>query len=273
MESTGVYSFLIALTLHNTPDVDVAVVNPRLIKNFAAARLQRGKTDAMDATSILEYLIRMPFEAWRAPDAEVLELQLLCRRILQLTTEERRERSRRHAALRMGEQALFLVNDLDVNIRHIQRRIAVVEQRILQVIQQASHLKQRYQQLISIAGIAGKTGPRILAEIAGLPADMKANQWVAHAGLDPRTHESGTTVKPRRVSKQGNRYLRDALYLPALVASRRDEHVSAYYNQLIERGKKPNQALVATVRKMLLAIWSMFQTGQDWQPEKFYKMT
>lgn len=272
MESTGVYSFLIARTLHDTPGVDVAVVNPRLIKSFAAARLQRGKTDAMDATTILEYLIRMPFEAWQAPDADVLELQLLCRRILQLTTEERRERSRRHAALRMGEQGRFLVNDLEVNIRHIRRRIAIVENRIEQLVEHAGQLKRRYQQLTSITGIASKTGPRILAELAGLPADMKANQWVAHAGLDPRPHESGSTIKPRRVSKQGNRYLRDALYLPALVASQRDKHVAAYYNQLIGRGKKPKQALVAIMRKLLLAIWSMFQTGQEWNPEKFYKM-
>ncbi|MCA9233352.1 MAG: IS110 family transposase [Planctomycetales bacterium] len=272
MESTGVYSFLVALTLHHTPGVEVSVVNPRLIKNFAAARLQRGKTDAMDATTILEYAIRMPFVPWHPPRAEVLELQLLCRRILQLTTEERRERSRCHAALRMGDQGQFLVNDLEVNIRHIRRRITIVEQRIEQLIEATGELEERYRQLTSITGIAHKTGPRILAELVALPADMKARQWVAHAGLDPRPHESGTTIKPRRVSKQGNRYLRDALYLPALVASRRDKHVAAYYEQLIARGKKPKQALVAIMRKLLLAIWAMFQNRQNWDPEKFFKM-
>ena len=35
MEATGVYSFLFASTLHETDHIEVAVVNPRAIKNFA----------------------------------------------------------------------------------------------------------------------------------------------------------------------------------------------------------------------------------------------
>jgi transposase len=272
MESTGVYSFLLASTLHETDDIEVSVVNPRAIKNFAAARLQRGKTDNMDTGSILEYLSRMPFEAWHAPSKNLLELQLLSRRILQLTTESRREQSRRHALERMGEHGKFLLNDIDVNLRHIQRRIVVVEQQIEQVISQATELSRQVEQLKSITGIAAKSGPRILAEVSGLPKDMRARQWVAYAGLDPKPFESGSTAKPRHISKQGNRYLRDALWLPALVASRHDKHVNAYYNHLIDQGKKPKQALTAIMRKLLLAIWSMFQSGQDWQPEKFYRM-
>ncbi len=272
MESTGVYSFLFAATLHETDDVDVSVVNPRAIKNFAGARLQRGKTDDLDASTILEYLCCMPFEAWHAPSRNLLELQLLSRRILQLTTESRREQSRRHAAERMGEHGRFLINDIDVNLRHIQRRIAVVEQQIERVIAHASELTRQVEQLRSITGIADKSGPRILAELAGLPKDMSARQWVAYAGLDPKPFESGSTTKPRRISKEGNRYLRDSMWLPALVASRHDKHVKAYYNHLLEQGKKPKQALTAIMRKLLLAIWGMFKNDQDWQPEKFYRI-
>lgn len=49
----------------------------------------------------------MPFEPWCAPSKNILELQLLSRRILQLTTESRREVSRPHASLRMGEHSRF----------------------------------------------------------------------------------------------------------------------------------------------------------------------
>ncbi|TDJ28306.1 MAG: IS110 family transposase [Gammaproteobacteria bacterium] len=89
---------------------------------------------------------------------------------------------------------------------------------------------------------------------------MTGRQWVAHAGLDPRAYESGTSAhKPRRISKAGNRFLRDALFFPALVASRNDPHVKAYYDKLIARGKKPMQVIVAIMRKLLLAIWGMLQ--------------
>ncbi|MCA9233649.1 MAG: IS110 family transposase, partial [Planctomycetales bacterium] len=90
---------------------------------------------------------------------------------------------------------------------------------------------------------------------------------------DPRAHESGSsTHKPRRISKAGNRYLRDALYFPALVACRYDPNVKAYYDKLIERGKKPKQVLVAVMRKLLLAIWGMFKSNQPWNGQKFYQI-
>lgn len=272
MEATGVYSFLFASTLHETDNIEVAVVNPRAIKSFAAARLQRGKTDEQDARTILEYLSRMPFEPWHAPGKNLLELQLLSRRILQLTTECTREQNRRHAVERMGEHGRFLINDIDVNLRHIRRRILVVEQQIERVIANATELSRQVEQLKSITGIADKAGPRILAEVCGLPKDMSARQWVAYAGLDPKPFDSGSTAKPRHISKQGNRYLRDAMYLPALVASQRDTHVNAYYKHLLAQGKKPMQAIVAIMRKLLLAICAMFKNNQDWQPEKFYRI-
>jgi len=46
-----------------------------------------------------------------------------------------------------------------------------------------------------------------------LPGDLAAPQWVAHAGLDPRPYESGTSVhRPRCITKVGNRYLRGTLH-------------------------------------------------------------
>jgi transposase len=273
MEATGVYSLLFALTLDTTQDIRVAVVNPRAIKHFAEAILQRGKTDAMDANTIREYLIRMKFREWVPPKTEILELQLLTRRVIQLNTELTRERNRHHAANRMGVHGRVIANDTAVNMRHIQRRIELLDVEILTLIKASPELDEKLKLLQSITGIADKTGPRILVELLALPKDMTAKQWVAYAGLDPRPYESGTsTHKVRRISKQGNKYVRNALYHPALVASRRDENVAAYYVHLQEKGKKKKQALVAIMRKLLLAIWSMFQTNESWQAEKFYKI-
>ena len=65
--------------------------------------------------------------------------------------------------------------------------------------------------------------------------------------------------------------MRDALFFPALVASRNDPHVKAYYDKLIARGKKPMQVIVAIMRKLLLAIWGMFKNKEQWDGIKFYK--
>jgi hypothetical protein len=55
-----------------------------------------------------------------------------------------------------------------------------------------------------------------------------------------------------------------------LVACRRDENVKAFYEKLIAAGKKPLQAIVAVMRKMLLSIWGMFKYGKAWDGNKFY---
>ena len=49
MEATGVYSVPLALALDADPRVEVMVANPKAIKHFATAILQRGKTDSLDA--------------------------------------------------------------------------------------------------------------------------------------------------------------------------------------------------------------------------------
>jgi transposase len=272
MEATGVYSLPFALALHQTKSIEVAVVNPRAIKSFAMAQMQRGKTDALDANAMLEYTLRMKFTAWQPPREEVLELQHITRRLVQLAHELTRERNRHLAATRLGVIGRVVAHDTELNMRYIQRRIDAMEHAALELIKQDDEMNQQLQLLTSITGIADKTGPRILAELTGLPKDMSAPQWVAHAGLDPKPRESGSTIKPRRISKAGNRYLREALYFPALVASRYDPNVKAFYHKLIEAGKKPIQAIVAIMRKLLLAIWGMFRHDDFWKGEKFFKI-
>lgn len=273
MEATGVYSLPFALALHSADGIDVSVVNPKAIKRFADASMQRGKTDALDAERILEFLLRMEFHPWQPPSDEVLELQHITRRIVQLKKELTRENNRHLAAKRLGLIGRVVANDTAVNIRHLERRIAAMQAEAESLAMATPTLNESLALLHSVTGIADKTGIRILAELAALPSDMTGPQWVAHSGLDPKPHESGSsTQKPRRITKAGNHYLREALYYPALVGSRKDPHIKAFYDKLIANGKKPMQALVAIMRKLLLSIWSMLKHGARWDGSKFYKM-
>lgn len=273
MEATGVYSVPLAIALDANARIEVMVANPKAIKNFATAILQRGKTDSLDAGTILEFAERMPFRCWQPPSEEVLEIQHISRRIVQLTVELTRERNRHQAAVRLGRIGQVVAEDTASHMDQIKHRIDVLESTVRELIEELPELSNKLELLESATGIAKKTGPRILAELEALPDDMTGSQWVAHAGLDPRPYESGTsTNKPRRISKNGNRYLRDALFFPALVASRSDPHVKAYYDKLIARGKKPMQVIVAIMRKLLLAIWGMFKNRERWNGEKFYKI-
>src|SRR5262249_32342581 len=109
-----------------------------------------------------------------------------------------------------------------------------------------------------------------LSEVAVLPAELSVRQWVAHAGLDPRPMRSGSSVHPPvHISKRGNVYLRRALFMPALVAVRRNVAVQRFATALTTRGKAPLAILVAVMRKLLHAIYGMLKTDTDFDGEKF----
>ena len=261
LEATGIYSLQFALALHDARNVDVMVVNPRAIRDFSRACMQRAKTDAVDAVGILEYLERMPFTAWQPPAPEILQLQAINRRIVQLQTELTREKNRCHAAEFGGASGDAIANDIEVNIRHLERRIERLHDSGLQLVRGVPALASKLAHLVSAKGIGEASAMRLLAELLVLPSDLAAPQWVAHAGLDRRPYESGTSVhRPRRITKVGNRHLRAALYMPALVAIQHEPNVKAFYNKLVAAGKKPMQAVVAVMRKLLHAIWACSST-------------
>jgi len=273
LEATGVYSLEIALALHHHPKTKVMVINSKAIHNYAGATMQRAKTDQVDARLILDYGQRMPFACWQPPSKEVLQLQAITRRVSQLKVELNREANRLHAEGHRTSTTDLIARDIQVNLRHLERRMAHLEEKAVALVLSVQHLSALFQRLLSIPGIGETSALRLLAELAVLPEGMKPPQWVAHAGLDPRPHESGQSVhRPRAITKAGNKYLRAALYMPALVAIRHQPNVKAFYDQLIAAGKKPLQAITAVMRKLLHAIWGVWKHDQDFDGQKFYKM-
>lgn len=270
VEATGTYGLDLALALHADERTEVMVANPRLIKGFAKALAQRSKTDAADAKTILAFAERMPFEPWSPPDPPLVELRAMARRIADLTVERAREKNRL-SALRSSEgHSRLVANDVEVNIRHLGRRIDQMVEQAVALVQEHAALAKAYGHLTSVKGIAAKSAVSILPELLVLPAGMTPKQWVAHAGLDPREHESGTSVRGRvRISKVGSVHLRRALYMPAVVASRTEPRVKAFYEELLARGKKPQVAHIAVMRKLLHAVHGMLRHGSDFDGERF----
>ena len=249
MEATGVYHLNLSLYLSKCNNVEVMVVNPRAIKHFALASMQRAKTDILDAAVILRFLQCMPFVRWAPPSDKYIEIQAISRRLSQLKAEIEQEKNRRHSGDYNAGMVNLINNDIAVNIRHLERRIKQLEQTAVEIVKSDTKLAQQFDLLT-----------------------MRAEQWVAYAGLDPRPCQSGTSLdKGRRISKVGNKYLRTALYMPALVAIRYEPTVKGFYEKLIAAGKKPLQAIVAVMRKLLHAIWGMLQTDTEWDGSKFYR--
>jgi transposase len=271
LEATGVYSLDLALALHRAKRIEVMVANPRVIGQFAGATLRRSKTDSLDANIIVEFAIRMDFEAWNPPEPHTFDLRAISRRIEGLIKMATQDKNRLHAATSFDEMSEVVRNDIEVNIRHLERRVQRLREQARELIRLHADLDRAFLHITSVKGIAEAAAIQILAELSVLPADMDVRQWVAHAGLDPRVFQSGTSVnKPARISRQGNVHIRRALFMPALVAVQHEPNVKAFYEKLLGRGKTKMQANVAVMRKLLHAIHGMLKHDRDFEGEKFY---
>jgi transposase len=153
----------------------------------------------------------------------------------------------------------------------LQRRLVRLRRQAMLLVQADAALRQRFQLLTSMPGIARISALQLLGELALLSPEMSVRQWVAHSGLDPAHQLSGTSVhRPSRISRAGNRHLRKALYMPALVAARRDPHLKAFYQLLQSRHKAKLQALLAVARKLLHAIYGIFKTKTPYNGAKLF---
>jgi transposase len=259
LEATGLYSLDLALALQAAPGIEVAVLNPKRVNRFAAT-LRRSKTDPADAQVLAEYARRMPFQPWYTPHPAALELRAITRHIAALTQQHTQQSNRQHAASATTTESRCVQQDRQRSLRDLERRIAKMRRAALAVIERDPELRPRFTLLLSMPGIGEVSALNLLGELAVLAPGLSVRQWVAHSGLDPTHHDSGSSVhKPARISRAGNRYLRRALYMPALVAVRHDPHLRAFYQTLLARRKAKLQALMAVARKILHAIFGIFR--------------
>jgi transposase len=270
LEATGLYSLEVALALVQQPGVELMVVNPRSLRDFARAQLRRSKTDTVDAQVLLEYVQSMRFQPWQPPTPQSLELRAIGRRLADLSDLITQEKNRLHAVGVVASLAPAVQRDIQTHLQHLEDQLKTLEREACQLIQSHPPFQEDFQLLLSTPGIGTRSAIQLLGELRVLPQDMGSRQWVAYAGIDPRSYDSGSSVhKPPQMSRCGNRHLRRFLYMPALVAVRRDPNVQAFYDELLAKGKKPLQALVAVMRKLLHSLHGILRHRSPFEGQKF----
>jgi transposase len=233
--------------------------------------LRRSKTDSADAQALAEYSLRMPFTAWRAPSRAQLELRSLSRHLHSLTEEHTRIKNRMHVARSSRTTAAAVVEDLKRELVRIARRLIRLRRDAMLLVRADSTLCRHHDLLLTIPGIGSVSAVQLLGELSLLAPDMSVRQWVAHSGLDPAHQQSGSSIhKASRISRHGNRHLRRALFMPALVAARHDPHLTTFYQTLLTRQKAKMQALIAVARKLLHAIYAILKTQTPYQGAKLF---
>lgn len=274
LEATGHYHLDIALMLDKQDDIQLMVINPKVAYNFAKVLLQKAKTDKADALVLAQFVLRMDFIQWQAPDESLFAIRSCSRRLSQLTKMQTNLKNQLHACQTTDFTPEFIIQDIIDNLNQIKGQIQNLINHTVKIIEQNHEVHEKYKCLIGVNGIAEKTAIKLLGELALLDPEMKPNELVAHAGLNPTIIQSGSSVnKKSRISKTGNKYIREALYMTALRMAHHDENVSAYYQHLInDNHLAKRQAICAVMRKLLMAINCMLRTNTCFDSNRFYRL-
>lgn len=258
LEATGNYGTALATFLYEK-NLKVSVVNPSRIKGFAASELTRTKTDKADSRLIARFCKAAQPAPWRPAPAPVRKLQALVRRVGALNGMFRMECNRRENADIDAQESVERM------INHLKKEIESVRRAIKDHISGDPELKNQDDLLQSVPGIGAVSASLILSFMAGKEF-AKAKEVTAFLGLNPRHHQSGTSVRGKtRMSKMGDARLRCALYMPALVALKHNPDIRAFGQRLLTAGKPRMLVVGAVMRKLIHILFGVLKSGTSFR--------
>lgn len=260
MEATGVYWEALAEYLA-AQGMIVSVINPAQIKAFGVSRMVRTKTDKVDAQLIAAFCFERRPDPWQAPSPSEQALRAMVLRLDALQGMRTQESNR----LEVAREAVKA--GIQSHIAWLDTEIKALIVAIRDHMDGDADLKGKQALLDSIPGLGERTIAILLSFYADLDRFGNARQAVAFAGLDPRQHESGSSVKGKpRMSKIGHAFLRKALYMPAMVALYKTTWGKRFRDRLAAAGKPPKLMIGAMMRKLVHVAFGVLKSGKTFDP-------
>jgi len=258
MEATGGYETIVASAVA-AAHLPLAVVNPRQIRDFARATGKLAKTDAIDAAAIAHFAeaIRPPARPIAGPEAQALgELVARRRQVIEMMVAERNRR--RRATQRR------VVRAIDRHLELLQTELSELDGDIDGAIRDSPAWQADADLLASVPGIGPVTLRTLIAELPEL-GRLDRRKIAALVGVAPINRDSGA-MRGRRSIAGGRPAVRTALFMAALVASRKNPIIAPYYAKLRAAGKTGKQALTACIRKLVVILNAILRDRKPWQP-------
>lgn len=257
LEATGGFEVTVAAAVV-AAEIPLAVVNPRQIRDFARATGQLAKTDALDAKAIARFAEAVRPQPRPVPDAQARALgELIARRrqIIEMMTAERNRR--RQLTSRR------LIKSVDRLLAVLQQELSELEQDVDEGIRGTPAWRDRDELLRSVPGVGNVVARTLIADLPEL-GRLDRKQIAALVGVAPLNRDSGK-MRGKRTTWGGRAKVRCALYMAALVGSRRNPILKAFYQRLLSAGKPKKLALTAVMRKLLTILNAMVRDHIRWQ--------
>lgn len=256
MESTGSYHLPVAY-LCTRAGYTVNVINPLITKRQNQTSLRRVKTDKQDARLIRYCLVNgagYPF----CETSETLVLKTLVRQRNHLSLLKQRTHLRSQEVRRREGY-------LKTSISSINEELYVFADVKLKALDKAlaKHDPLTQKLLKSIPGVGPQTAVTFLSEVGDITRFPDAKALTAFIGLDPRVHQSGTSINGKGyITKRGNKLLRTRLFNAASVAVIHPPNMFYKFHQKkLAEGKPYRVALCAVMRKMVHVIYAVWSRG------------
>jgi transposase len=240
----------------------VAVVNPRQARDFAKSMGHLAKTDRIDA----RMLAHMGQTLLQRADLSKLVKPLPdeSQRLLQALVTRRRQLM----AMRMAEQQRMSGPDkrmrrsLNIMLKALDRELARVDKEMQAFVGECH--ADLVALLGDVKGVGQVTISTLLAEVPEL-GKLSGREVGALVGLAPINRDSGK-MRGKRTIFGGRSTVRRVLYMAALVATRYNPVIKAFYQRLIAAGKPKKLALTACARKLLTILNAMARSGKPFDP-------
>jgi transposase len=256
LEATGGYETLVASALA-AAQLPLAVVNPRQIRDFARSTGKLAKTDRLDAAAIAHFAEAVRPPARRVADEEAQALGELVARRRQVIEMIVAEKNRRRLA---GQPRVLKAIDRHVDL--LQAELSELDRDIDGAIRKSPAWQADADLLASAPGIGKATLRTLIAELPEL-GRLDRRKIAALVGVAPINRDSGV-ARGRKTIAGGRAPVRTALYMAALVASRSNPVIAAYYQKLRSSGKAAKQALTACIRKLLVILNAILRHRKPW---------
>ena len=257
LEATGGYETVVAAALAGA-GLPVVVVNPGQVRSFARALGKRAKTDPIDAAVIAHFAEATAPELRPLPDeATQMLADLVARRrqIVEMMGSER-QRLRRMTLPRVRRSIERL-------IRALETELADLDHDIDDAVRGSPAWREAEDLLSSVPGVGPVVSRSLLAELPEL-GHLDRKKVAALAGLAPFTRQSGTW-KGRSFIGGGRTTVRTVLFMAALVATRHNPVLKAFYQHLLQAGKPKMLALLAVARRLLVILNAILRDKRPWQ--------
>ena len=232
-------------------------INPLQARRFAEACGTRTKTDAVDA----RMLARMGAALALEPDAPVNEKLNELKDLQVARTGLIKERTRLHNRGHVQANPV-LKRQTKARLALVERQIAELDAEIARQIAEDQPTARKRQILCSIPGLGPIAAALILTFLPEI-GTLDRKQAGSLAGLAPHSRESGQW-KGKSFISGGRKPLRDALYMPALVAMRFNPDLKAKYTALRHVGKPAKVAIIAIMRKLLETANALVKGDHPW---------